>query len=133
MAPYRHEDRVIHSLPRRQAGITAIGFLFLAAVFGIVGLAVVKVLPLYLEKMRIEAVLSDMERDLPGSGKNAAGIRLEMDSRFYVEGVQLPRQDVSIRQVRDGYEVHVQHEARASFLADLWFLVVVDDKVEIPR
>jgi hypothetical protein len=119
--------------PANQAGITAIGFLFLAAVFGFLGLAGLKIVPLYLTKMRIDKVLEDIAQELPGQGQNATGIRNEIDARFYIESIQIPRQDVSIRQARNGYEVQVKHEARVQFLGDLWFLVVVDEKIDIPR
>ena len=133
MGPNRNENRLKRSHPRRQAGITAIGFLFLAAVFGFIGLAGIKMVPLFLKRMQIQDVLSDIERELPGSGKNALGIRQELDSRFYIEGIEIPRQDVSISQVRGGYQVHVQHESRAEFLGGVWFMVLVDEQVEIPR
>jgi len=133
MGQNRNEDRVRRYRPRNQAGITAIGFLFLAAVFGSLGLAGLKIVPLYLKKLSLDRVLADVERDMQGTAKTAQGIRLELESRFYVEGIQIPRQNVSISQVRDGYQVHVQQENRAEFLADLWFVVLVDEKVEIRR
>jgi len=133
MGPNRYEDRVMRKLPANQSGITAIGFLFIAAVFGVIGLAGLKVLPLYLTKMRIDGVLSDIAQELPGTGANALTIRNEIDARFYIESVQIPRQDVSIRPARNGFEVHIQHEARVQFVGDLWFLVLVDEQIEIPR
>jgi hypothetical protein len=133
MGSHRYEDRMRRGFPRSQAGITAIGFVILAALFGFIALAGLKIAPLYMQKMRLTAVLGDMERELQGSGRNAATIRLELESRLYVESLQIPRKNVSIRQVRDGYEVHVQQENRTEFLADLWFLVVVDEQVEIRR
>jgi hypothetical protein len=133
MGPNRNEDRVRRYRPRRQAGITAIGFLALAFVFGVLGMAGIKVVPLYLKKLSLDKVLQDVERELQGSGKNAQGIRYELESRFYVEGLDIPRKNVSISQVRNGYEIHVQQENRTQFMADLWFLVLVDEKVEIRR
>ena len=133
MGPNRNENRLRRYRPRRQAGITAIGFLVLATAFGLLGFAGLKIMPLYLHKMRVGTVLSDVEREMQGTDKNAQGIRLDLESRLYVEGLEIPRENVSISQVRDGYQVHVREENRAQFLSDLWFLVVVDEKVEIRR
>ena len=133
MGPNRNENRVKRVCPRPQAGMTAIGFLFLAAVFGLIGLAGLKVFPLYLQKMRIESVLADISEDDSVRGESASRLRTELTNRFYVEGIQIPREDVSIRQIRSGFQVQVQHEARADFLGGLSFLVVVDEQVEIPR
>lgn len=133
MGPNWNENRVALRSRRNQAGITAIGFLFVAAIFGAIALAGLKIVPLYLKRIQVLSVLEDVETELSGQGQNATSIRNEIESRFYIEGIQIPRQDVSIRQVRNGYQVHVQHETRAEFAADLWFLVVVDEQVEIPR
>jgi hypothetical protein len=118
-------------LPKRQAGITAIGFLFLATVFGIIGLGVMRVLPLYLENMRLSTVLDDLQRDF--SGGTPQGIRVEMAKRFSIEGVRVPTENVKISQVRDGYQVRVQYENRAPFIADIWFLVAFDKQVLVRR
>lgn len=133
MGPYRTENRLRRYGPHRQAGITAIGFLVLASVFGLMGFAGLKIAPLYINKMRVDSVLTDIEREFQGSGQNAQSIRYELESRFYVEGLEIPRQNVSINPVRNGYQVHVQQENRSQFLSDLWFVVVVDEKVEIRR
>lgn len=133
MGPNRNENRLKHYGPHRQAGITAIGFLVLVCAFGVLGFAGLKIVPLYLNKMRVEKVLSDMEREFQGSGKNAQAIRYELESRLYVEGLEIPRNNVSINPVRNGYQVHVQQENRTQFLSDLWFLVMVDEQVEILR
>jgi hypothetical protein len=50
-----------------------------------------------------------------------------------VESVEIPRESVKITQVREGFQVRIQQEARARFIGDLWFVVVVDEQVEIRR
>jgi hypothetical protein len=106
----------------------------LALVFGLLGLAALKVVPLYLEKLTVARVLTDLERDgRSGPGQTAQGIRNEFESRLTVESVDVPRENVKITQVREGFQVRVQQEARAQFIGDLWFVVVVDEQVEIRR
>ena len=116
-----------------QAGITAIGFIVLALVFGVIGLAALKVVPLYMDKMTIASVLAGMERDSETGGQTAQGIRSEFESRLTVESIDVPRENVKITQVRDGFQLRVQQEARAQFIGDLWFVVVIDEQVEIRR
>lgn len=121
-------------LRHRQSGMTAIGFVTLALVFGIVGLAGLKVAPLYMQKMRLATVLKDVKDEMAnGGGQNAQAIRNALEARFYIEGLKVPRENVSIRQNSTGYQVHVQQENRTPFVADLWFVVVVDEQVEISR
>ncbi|MDX1561802.1 MAG: DUF4845 domain-containing protein [Gammaproteobacteria bacterium] len=118
---------------RRQGGMTVIGFLLLAAVFGIVGLAALKVFPLYMEKMRVGTVLEDLQQELAGGGNTAQGIRNALEARFYVENLQVARSEVDISQGGAGYIVTIDKESRTPFFADLWFVVVINEQVEIIR
>jgi hypothetical protein len=127
----RHRVR-LHTY-ERQAGITVIGFLLLAAVFGTLGLAGVKIVPLYLERMRIGTVLNDLKDELAIGGNTAQGIRTALENRLYIENLELPRSDVDISQGNSGYLVKIDHESKAPFFADLWFVLAVNKQVEISR
>lgn len=133
MEPHRKEYRMKHGSCRTQAGITAIGFLLLACLFGILGLGVMRLMPIYLENMRLNKVLEDLEDDPGRTNVSPQGIRLELSQRFYVEGVRVPPENVKISQVREGYQVSVQYENRAPFIADIWFLVDFNKQVMIRR
>ena len=133
MEPRRRSNRIDNPRRRRQAGITALTALMLAAVFGLVGLAAIKVTPLYVQGMRIRTVLADMKEDVDGKGTTASGLRLELSSRLYVEGVSLTRDDVKITPAPSGYKLRVQYDSRTQFLSDIWFLVVIDEQIEIQR
>jgi Tfp pilus assembly major pilin PilA len=135
MEPNRTGNQLIRS-PRgsRQRGITVIGFLLLAVVFGVVGLAVLKIVPLYMEKMRVGTVLSDLQSELATGGNTAQGIRIALEQRMYVENLRpLTANELNITREGEGYTVHVSRESREPFLADLFFVVVIDEQVEISR
>lgn len=133
MEPHRRQNRLNNSMLRRQAGITALGFLLLAIVFGAVGLAVLKVTPLYVEGMRVKTVLSDLKEEMDGSGTTANSLRLDLYSRLYVEGIQLEPESVRITPGTNGYNVRVQFDNRTRFVDDIYFLVAVDEQTEIRR
>jgi hypothetical protein len=78
-------------------------------------------------------VLADVERDGRGGGQTAQGIRSELENRLSIESIEIPRENFKITQVRDGFQVRIQQEARAQFIADLWFVIVIDEQVEIRR
>ena len=120
--------------PRRaQRGITVIGFLILASLFGIVGYAALKLFPMYIQNMRLSTVLEDVRDELDGTNSTAGQIRVALTKRFDVEGIRLPAESVKINQARNGYEVSIQHDNRAPFIADIWFLVTFDKQIEIRR
>ena len=133
MEPRRRSYRIDNPRHRHQAGITALAALMLATVFGLVGLAALKITPLYVQGLRIRTVLGDLQEELNGRGTTASALRLELSSRLYVEGVTLTRDDVKVTPAQNGYNLRVQYDNRSRFLANIWFLVVIDEQIEIRR
>ena len=133
MESHRTTRRMSRAYRHREAGITAIGFLILAAVFGTLGLALIKIFPLYMERARVSAVLEDVEQELAAGGNTQLGILNTLEARFYVENLEVLRSEIDISQQGAGYLVSVNRESRAPFVADLWFVVVIDEQIEIMR
>jgi len=133
MGPNRQGHTLKPGARRRQAGITAIGFLILASLVGVVGFAGLKLFPMYLARMRIDTILNDVEKDYQTAGRSAIEVRADLNSRMAVEGLRLPQDAVSVKPSRNGYQVRIQHEDRQLFIADIYFLLMYDRQVEIPR
>ena len=133
MEPYRNRYSVIQRLPRRQAGITALGFLMLATVFGLVGFGGIKLAPLYMQKMRIGTVLSDVKTELDGTGSTTGTLRRTIIQRLYIEGIRVAPEDLDITPTNVGYTVGIQYDNRTSYLAGISFLVEIDEQIEIRR
>jgi hypothetical protein len=121
--------------PRRQTGITVIGFLLLAVVFGVLAFAVLKIVPLYMERMRVQTVLQDVkaELDADSAANTVQGIRSAIGRHFYIENLDVPREEILIAREGEGYTVRVVREARAPFIADLSFVVDIDEQIELGR
>jgi hypothetical protein len=117
----------------RQRGVTVLGFLILAVLFGVVGLAAIKVTPMYIKNMRLSRVLQDTQQELNGKGANPGNIRNEIAKRFSIEDINLPAENIKIAQSKNGYTVQIQYENRAPYIADVWLLIVFDKQVEIRR
>ncbi|MEE9571170.1 MAG: DUF4845 domain-containing protein [Gammaproteobacteria bacterium] len=134
MEPHRRPYRIDNPRRRRQAGLTALSGLLLATVFGVVGLAALKITPLYVQGMRVRTVMADLKEDLEGRGATSvANIRIDINSRLYVEGISLRGDDLTITPGRNGYTVRVEYDNRSRFLANIWFLVLIDEQIEIRR
>jgi hypothetical protein len=121
------------SMRHRQAGITALGFLILATLVGVVGLAVIKVVPMYIKNMRMSTILNDLERDLSGQGPTPVTIRNELGKRFSVEDINMNIDAFKITQTKNGFTLRVTYEERASYVADVYLVVAFDKQVEIRR
>lgn len=133
MAPHRNEYSMKAALAGKQAGITALGFLMLATVFGLVGFGGIKLAPLYMQKMRINTVLQDLKSELDGKGTTTGTLRRTLIQRLYVEGIRVTPDEVIIEPSQNGYTVGLRYDNRTSFIADISFLVAVDEQIEIRR
>lgn len=133
MEPHRQKDTVSRGLPRQQAGITALGFLILATIFGLVAYGGVKLAPLYLQKMRIGTVLEDLKMELDGTNVSTATLRRTLIQRLYVEGISVGLDDVIITPSKTGYTVGLKYDNRTSYIGDISFLVAIDEQIEIVR
>ena len=137
MEPHREEYRVVKRRivagKRRQAGVTAIGFCILASVFGIIGLGAMKITPLYLQNMRLTTVMDDLKAEMDGKGTTAGNLRLYLQKRLYVEGIDVGPESVKITPNGNGYNVAIEYDNRTPFVADVWLLVAFDKQVQIRR
>ncbi len=133
MESYRRRHRMSGSTRRSQGGITVLGFLILATLVGVVGLAVLKVTPMYMKKMRMDAIMSDIAREMSGQGPTPATIRNALARRFSVEDINMDPDKLKITQSSGGYTLEVNYEERAPYVADVYLLVVYNNQVEIRR
>lgn len=121
------------SLRSRQGGITILGFLVLAIAFGALGLAGIKLVPVYMKTMKVSTVLSDVERELSGAGTTPSGIKVDIERRFEIENIQLPADAVKITQARDGFDVRIAYDDKVNYAANLWLMVSFDKQALIRR
>ena len=116
-----------------QAGMTALGFLFLAVLVGAVGFAGLKLTPMYIKNMRMNTILDDVKRDMSGNGPTPQSIRYELAKRFSVEDVNVDVDALKITQSKNGFTLRVQYDERASYVANVFLVVAYDKQVEITR
>jgi hypothetical protein len=116
-----------------QSGITALGFLILATLFGVVGLAVLKLTPMYIKNMRMTTILNEIQQELSGQSATPASIRNALYRRFSVEDINLDNDSLKIVQNKEGYSLRITYEERAPYVADVYLLVAFDKQVEIRR
>ena len=74
-----------NTIRHSQRGMTALGFMIIAVVVGVILFAVLKITPMYLENIRIKAVLTDMKAEMDGKGVTANRVRLSMARRLDID------------------------------------------------
>lgn len=133
MESHRQGNRVTGAFAQRQSGVTVIGFLILASLFGVVGLAAIKIFPMYMQNMRLSTLIEDVQAELNGKGASPATIQRELYKRISIEDIRLPESNVSITPGKSGFLLRIKYENRAPYVADISLVVDFDKQVEIQR
>lgn len=118
----------------RQQGMTLIGMLIVAGIAGVFLLAGIRLVPIYLEYMKVETTLNEVKKDLDGSNAGPGQIRTAIERRFDIESVTaIGARDVEIERSANGYLVTADYEGRAPFLGNVYLVMVFDKSVEVVR
>ena len=59
-----------YTMRQRQRGITAIGFVLIAALVGLIGYGVLRLFPVYMTQMKIRKLLTDLKVEYDNNGAN---------------------------------------------------------------
>ena len=114
----------------RQRGVTAIGWLFLLTPFAIVGYAGIRLLPLYLNYMKVTRALDQVASDFKGGGGDPTSIRTTVDKHFEIDMVDFPTaKDLKITREGAGWLVEMAYDADAPLFSNISLHVTFDKTV----
>lgn len=118
--------------PRRQAGMTAIGFLILAVFVGLFAFAFIRLTPVYLNYMKVDGVLDGLHQEFDGQNVSRSALQTSISRRFSVEDVsQIDAQDIDIKNDGSTYVVEAVYDHTTPFIGNVSFTVHFDKKVQI--
>ena len=118
----------------RQQGMTLISIIVVVAFVGAFAFAGLKVMPMYLEQMKVANILEDVKKDMDGKGPSVAQIRSAIAKRLDIEMVTgIQTQEFKIKKVSKGYSVQAQYERRELYFGNLYLVAVFDEQVEIKQ
>lgn len=130
----RIQDNIHRHRLRRQAGATTIGFIILAVFFGIFAFAGLRLMPVYLNYMKIIGVVNGVFDEYDGQNATRAVVRRSIARRFNIDSVSVisPR-DVKVTAVDGGLEVAAVYDHPTPFIGNISFTVHFDKTVLIRR
>lgn len=118
----------------KQAGMTAIGWLIVLALIGLFAIAGIRLIPLYLENVKVTSVLKSVKTEYDGKQATPQELRRAIKKRFDVDSINaLTSKDVKITREDDKYLIDATYEQRAPFLANLEFLARFSNTIEVTR
>ena len=116
----------------RERGVTFLGWLVILAPVALVLYAGIRLVPVYLEYMKIARTLEQLTSESIGDGSDPRSLRYSIEKRFDVEDVHvITAQDVKITKEAAGFKVQASYEATAPYLSNIYLLVVFDKVVVV--
>ncbi|MEO8316140.1 MAG: DUF4845 domain-containing protein [Pseudomonadota bacterium] len=117
----------------RQTGITFIGWLFLLVPIAIVGYAGIRLVPVYLNYMKVSKTLKQTAQENKGETTlNVTAVRASIDKRFDIEAVGYPKvSDVVVARTGDTWSLSVDYEDTVPLFAGISLLVHFDKRVPV--
>ena len=114
----------------RQRGVTALGWLFLLTPLAIVVYAGVRLLPVYLNYMKVVRALDLVASDASGHS-DVSSIRNTIDKHFEIDMVDFPTsKDIKVTRSGAGFEVEAAYDDEAPLFGNISLHVVFDKTVK---
>jgi len=121
-------------LPRRQQGMTTLGVVILVAFIGIFAFAAIRLVPVYLNYMKVASVVSGVVQEFDGAGASSSMIRRSISNRFDIEAVsEIRSNDITVTKVSGGYEVAAVYSHKAPFIGNISFVVDFEERGLVRR
>lgn len=117
----------------RQTGITLIGWLVLLIPVAIVGYAIIRLTPLYLNYMKVTRSLDQLAVEYKGDEQvTMPALRNSLEKRFDIESIDYPAlKDVDIHREGKIWVAEAKYEDVVPLFADISLLVKFDKRVEL--
>lgn len=119
---------------QHQKGITAVGWLVILALIGFFTLLGLKIIPVYLNALTVNSVLSGMEKE-PGMGsKSPAEILNILDKRLSVNMIgDIEKDEIFLDSAKDTYILEVEYEVRRSFIGNIDLVMHFNQRADIQK
>jgi hypothetical protein len=107
--------------------------MILAVLVGVVGLAGIKLVPMYVMDLKLSKALNGISEDVNGKEVTPQSIQYALYKKFSVEDIDLPKDSIKVAPSKNGFSVRIQYENRTPYLGDVWLMIVFDKQVEIRK
>jgi hypothetical protein len=115
-----------------QQGMTFIGLLCVLALLGVVVYAGIRLVPLYLNYMKIARTLESVATEVKGENPDPVAIRTAIDRHFNIEDpTGVTTKDVEITKDDGGVEMHVSYDDTVPYVANVSLSVHFEKTVKV--
>lgn len=119
-------------MQKRQRGMTFIGLLCILALAGVVVYAGIRLVPIYLNYMKIARTMDSVATEIKGENPDPAAIRTLIDRHFTIEDpTNVEAKDIEITRDDSGVRMHVAYDDAVPYVANVSLSVHFDKTVKV--
>ncbi len=117
---------------RYQTGMTFIGMLFILALVGVIGYAGLRLVPVYLNYMKVTRSMDVTATEFKSDNPDPIGIRRSLEKHWQIEDISsVDSKDVEILKDDNGVALHVAYDDTVPFISNLSLSVHFDKTVKV--
>lgn len=125
---------MMHTLPGKQNGLTAISWVLILAVLAFFVLLALKLVPVYIEGYSAYSVLSSVAKEPGMAKKSYSEIKKSILRRLDINMVyNVTRDDIYISKEKNSIQIELDYEIREPFISNIDFVIAFNKKVVLPN
>ncbi|MCP4432318.1 MAG: DUF4845 domain-containing protein [Gammaproteobacteria bacterium] len=118
----------------RQKGVSGVGWLVMASIFGFFLLTFFKVFPMYYESYKITGILNTIQEDPSIDVKSKRAIWDKMQKTFYIDNIDsIKAEHVKMSRKNSQTTISINYERRTPFVANLFLVGKFNQTIVIDR
>jgi hypothetical protein len=109
------------NMKQRQNGMSSVGWIIVAGIFGLLLISFFKVFPIYYDNFKLKTVLESLQHDTTVDSKSKRAIWESLRKRLYINEVRsIKREDIAMERKNGKTTVTVSYEQREKYLGNLF-------------
>ena len=117
---------------RPQQGMTFIGLLCILVLVGTIGYAGVRLVPVYLNYMKLARTMESAAAEFKGETGSLDGVRKSLDRHWAIEDITaVDQKDIEITRDDNGLQLHVAYDDAVPYIANVSLSVHFDKTVKV--
>jgi hypothetical protein len=120
------------SMRQHQHGMTFLGLLCILAMVGIIGYAGLRLIPVYLNYMKIVRTMESAAAEVKGDNPDPAAMRLSFNRHWAIEDITVATEnDIEIIKNESGVTMHIAYDDSAPYIGNISLAVHFDKTVKV--
>ena len=116
----------------RQRGMTFLGLLCVLALVGVIVYAGIRLVPVYINYMKVSSTLQSVAAEFKGGGADELGLRRSLEKHWGIEDItSVSFKDVEIKKSDGGLTMHVEYDDVVPYISNVSLSVNFDKTVKV--